>query len=166
MFLSLFFFPSNFLKSTATIDDARRKKKERKRKKKEDKLVTDHWLLKLERMTNTIAPNKATLVTNIAIVPSRLNTFYYRNDPGEKRFLEGNKKEKTRGEKRASLTVRGPSYAATTTCDIEFQRSVIRVSGYLVGATYLRCSSRTTLYRELNLVYFVSLSLSLQELLL
>lgn len=115
-------------------------------------------------MTNTIAPNKATLVTNIAIVPSRLNTFYYRNDPGEKRFLEGNegkKKKKQEEKKRASLTVRGPSYAATTTCDIEFQRSVIRVSGYLVRATYLRCSSRTTLYRELNLVYFISLSLSL-----
>lgn len=54
-------------------------------------------------MTNTIASNKATLVTNIAIVPSRLNTFYYRNDPGEKRFLEGNegKKKKTIGKKKS-----------------------------------------------------------------
>lgn len=82
-------------------------------------------------MTNTIAPNKATLryEHRNCSEPPRLNTFYYRNDPGEKRFLEGNKKKK---KKRASLTVRGPSCAATTTCDIEFQRSVIRVSGYLV----------------------------------
>lgn len=47
-------------------------------------------------MTNTIAPNKATLryEHRNCSEPPRLNTFYYRNDPGEKRFLEGNKKKK------------------------------------------------------------------------
>ncbi|KAG7206964.1 hypothetical protein KM043_000855 [Ampulex compressa] len=43
-------------------------------------------------------------------------------------------------EKRASAPVKGP--ATTTTCDIEFQRAVIGVSGYLVETRYAYLPTR------------------------